>query len=123
MATPSGDGRLSSRGHLAGDWGVLVDDRQRPNSEVIDLSTSHPEQASATATTTEFCGVALSDFSIGDRLGATRDGGKGFQVKRLVPWICLIPHLCLQRQKYVTAGSEDHIESDSAARLGLWERV
>lgn len=83
MATPSGCRRGSSHSshdHLTGSWGLPVNGRQRRDSEVIDL-TSPPKPASATATTNGFDGVALSDFSIGDRLGATRDGGQGFQVR------------------------------------------
>lgn len=84
MATPSGSRRLSSHDHLAGNRGFPLNGRRRPDdSEVIDLTS--PPTASATATIQGIGpGIALSDFIIGDRLGATRDGREEFQVQRLV---------------------------------------
>ncbi|CAM9696013.1 unnamed protein product, partial [Ectocarpus fasciculatus] len=49
---------------------------QRRENEVIDLSCTTPPHAS---TATDFRDVKLGDFHVGDRLGATRDGGEGFQ--------------------------------------------
>lgn len=65
-----------------------------PAVEVIDLSSDHMEDTPTTTTTTDttaFCngnedtelfrGVRLRDLVVGDRLGARRDGGDGFQVR------------------------------------------
>lgn len=69
---------------------------RRAPAEVIDLSEESPPAAGAstayrTATTASTCssdhedaalfrGVRLRDLHVGDRLGARRDGGEGFQV-------------------------------------------
>lgn len=70
--------------------------RQRQHNEVhevIDLSTSSPEPCSTAAL---FAGANLSNFTIGDRLGATRDGGEGFQVHHYILWASLVCFsLCL----------------------------
>lgn len=88
MATPPGGGRFPSHGDVGGDQRPPFGSRRRrPNNEVnevIDLSSSSPEPSTATAPPTVFAGAKLSDFIIGDRLGATRDGGEGFQVHQLV---------------------------------------
>lgn len=88
MATPPGGGRFPSHG----DFGVysgppFSSSRRRLNNEmavkeVIDLSASSPEPCSTA--TGLLAGAKLSEFTIGDRLGATRDGGEGFQVHHLL---------------------------------------
>ncbi|CAB1100595.1 unnamed protein product [Ectocarpus sp. CCAP 1310/34] len=57
--------------------GVTPNEAQRQDNEVIDLTCTTPPHEVSTAT--DFRDVKLQDFHIGDRLGATRDGGKGFQ--------------------------------------------
>ncbi|CAM9755689.1 unnamed protein product, partial [Ectocarpus sp. 13 AM-2016] len=57
--------------------GVIPNQEQRQDNEVIDLSCTTPPHEVSTAT--DFRDVKLQDFHIGDRLGATRDGGEGFQ--------------------------------------------
>lgn len=89
MATPPGGGRLPSH-DFGGEKGPPFSSRRRRQpsnevnevNEVIDLSTSPPEPCSTA--TALFAGANLSDFIIGDRLGATRDGEEGFQVHHLL---------------------------------------
>ncbi|CAM9286547.1 unnamed protein product [Ectocarpus sp. 12 AP-2014] len=57
--------------------GVIPNQAQRQDNEVIDLSCTTPPHEVSTAT--DFRDVKLQDFHMGDRLGATRDGGEGFQ--------------------------------------------
>lgn len=90
MATPPGGRQFLSHGGLDGGRrppSSVSRKRQRPNKEVnevnevndvIDLSTCSPEPCSTA--TAPLAGAKLSDFAIGERLGATRDGGEGFQV-------------------------------------------
>lgn len=69
---------------------------------VIELSHEHDENVSrnvsgfgaSCATTGEdllFRGVLLSDLDVGDRLGARRDGGEGFQARVRVSVECQHP--------------------------------
>lgn len=58
--------------------GVTPNEAQGQDNEVIDLSCTTPPHEASTAT--DFRDVKLQDFHFGDRLGATRDGGEGFQV-------------------------------------------
>lgn len=96
MTTFPHGGRVSPHEHLGGGQDQPFSSRQRrPGgevNEVIDLSTtSSPQHSCPTATTAFalFAGAKLSDFTIGDRLGATRDGGEGFQVHCLL-WTILV---------------------------------
>lgn len=57
--------------------GLIQNEALRRDNEVIDLTTPPHHEAS---TATIFKDVKLGDFHVGDRLGATRDGGEGFQV-------------------------------------------
>lgn len=57
--------------------------------EVIDLCEETAEEALTTASASTpgtdkslFASVSLQDLDIGDRLGARRDGGEGFQVSK-----------------------------------------
>lgn len=60
--------------------------RARRINQVIDLSSTvdSPPTGVSDNRRSLFSGVKLKDLRVGDRLGASRDGGEGFQVRWVV---------------------------------------
>lgn len=58
--------------------------------DVIDLSTPTAVEVAEDKSRTRCQGVKLRDLRLGERLGARRDGGDGFQVKHTIgeSWCC-----------------------------------
>lgn len=88
MAAPPTGGRILRAGRPTVRQGLSPS--RRLDSEVIDLSADADHTAAAapapvaSTPANDLRGTKLEDFAIGDRLGQTRDGGEGFQVRRLV---------------------------------------
>ena len=84
-ATPPAGQCLPSHGNLASEPSI---EAKRAGTEVIDLTSP---TSSPAAGSTCFRASNLRSFRIGERLGATRDGGEGFQVRcglGASGWVC-----------------------------------